>query len=695
MKELLLLLILTLNNLLLTVNGKAQNNTIDSLQAVLKTQQEDTNKVNTLNELSWELKNVGNFTVALKYANEGMLMAKQIGYKKGMATSYSRQGQVYQYQGNYPEALKNHFAALKIKEELGNKQEIANSYINIGNIYYSQSNYPEALNNYVTSLKINEELGNKAGIAYSYSGMGVVYTDQGIYPEALKSYLASLKINEELGNKTGMAGAYNNIGNVYSNQGNYPEALKNYFTSLNVNEELSNNAGMAEAYNNIGIVYFDQGNYPEALKNYFASLKIKAELGNKAGMSSSYNNIGNVYGKQGNYPDALSNYLTALKINEEIGNKAGLTNAYGNIGIVNLQLKKYDEAYAYLNKALQLSKEIGAKEYIRDVFQGLATLDSETNNWRSAYQNHKMYILYRDSLVNEDNTKKTVQTQMNYEFDKKEQATKLVQEKKDAVAKQKMQKQALIRNGFVGGFAIVLLFSIVVIKQRNKVKLEKARSEELLLNILPAEVAEELKIKGSAEAKLMNEVTVLFTDFKGFSEYAEKLTPQNLVKDIHECFSAFDTIMEKHGMEKIKTIGDAYMAAGGLPSPNLTHATDAVNAALEIVNFIDERRTIKKTAGLPFVEIRIGIHTGQVVAGIVGIKKYSYDIWGDTVNIASRMENSGEAGKINISESTYELVKTKFRCEHRGKIIAKNKGEIDMYFVEGGHREISTGHNSG
>ncbi|MEP6794665.1 MAG: adenylate/guanylate cyclase domain-containing protein, partial [Saprospiraceae bacterium] len=244
---------------------------------------------------------------------------------------------------------------------------------------------------------------------------------------------------------------------------------------------------------------------------------------------------------------------------------------------------------------------------------------------------------------------------------------------------------------FVGGFAIVLLFSIVVILQRNKVRKEKARSEELLLNILPAEVAEELKEKGTAEAKLINEVTVLFTDFKGFTEYSEMLTPENLVKDIHECFSAFDNIMERHGMEKIKTIGDAYMAAGGLPSPNLTHATDAVNAALEIVNFIDERRTRKKTEGLPFIEIRIGIHTGPVVAGIVGVKKYSYDIWGDTVNTASRMETSGEADKINISETTYELVKTKFRCTHRGKITAKNKGEIDMYFVEGRQPEGSTG----
>jgi class 3 adenylate cyclase len=218
--------------------------------------------------------------------------------------------------------------------------------------------------------------------------------------------------------------------------------------------------------------------------------------------------------------------------------------------------------------------------------------------------------------------------------------------------------------------------------QYLEIEKEKQRSESLLLNILPAEVAEELKSKGSADAKQFDEVTVLFTDFKNFTKLAQQMTATELVQEIHACFMAFDGIMEKYGIEKIKTIGDSYMCAGGLPVANKTHAVDVVSAGLDIQQFISNRMSERITAGKEPFQIRIGIHTGPVVAGIVGIKKYAYDIWGDTVNTASRMESSGEAGHVNISGSTYALVKDQFNCKHRGKIQAKGKGELDMYFAE-------------
>lgn len=216
------------------------------------------------------------------------------------------------------------------------------------------------------------------------------------------------------------------------------------------------------------------------------------------------------------------------------------------------------------------------------------------------------------------------------------------------------------------------------VKDRTKeIEFEKQKSDDLLLNILPTEIAEELKENGFSEARYYDNVSVLFTDFANFTGISTQLTPAQLVHELHECFTMFDEIIDKYGLEKIKTIGDAYLAVCGLPIENKNHATNTALAAIEIVNKTQERL---KNGGV--FNVRIGINSGPVVAGIVGIKKFQFDIWGDTVNVASRLENTGEISKINISGNTYELLKDQFNCVYRGKIAAKNKGEIDMYFLE-------------
>lgn len=220
-------------------------------------------------------------------------------------------------------------------------------------------------------------------------------------------------------------------------------------------------------------------------------------------------------------------------------------------------------------------------------------------------------------------------------------------------------------------------------ERTNELIIEQKKTDDLLLNILPSETAEELKATGMAKAKNYESVTVLFADIKGFTEIGEKMSPENLVAELNYCFSAFDLIIKKHGIEKIKTIGDAYMCAGGLPVKNTTHAWDIINAAIEIKNFMLHYQEEKKKNGEIFFELRIGINSGPVVAGIVGLNKFAYDIWGNAVNIASRMESSGEPGKINISGSTYAIIKDVYDCTLRGKIRAKGIGEIEMYFVNG------------
>jgi len=219
-------------------------------------------------------------------------------------------------------------------------------------------------------------------------------------------------------------------------------------------------------------------------------------------------------------------------------------------------------------------------------------------------------------------------------------------------------------------------------KQKQIIEAAKIQSDALLLNILPAEIADELKQFGKSYARKHEQVSVLFADIKGFTSIAEKLTPVKLVMQLDEVFGAFDNIIAKYGMEKIKTIGDAYMCASGLPLADNENAIKSVKAALDMQQYIKEFGAGNKIQNLPVFEIRIGIHTGPLVAGVVGLKKFAYDIWGDAVNLASQMEQHSEAGKVNISGETYSLVKDAFNCIHRGKIEAKSKGQVDMYFVE-------------
>ncbi len=220
-------------------------------------------------------------------------------------------------------------------------------------------------------------------------------------------------------------------------------------------------------------------------------------------------------------------------------------------------------------------------------------------------------------------------------------------------------------------------------QKHQTLKEEQKKSDDLLQNILPYEIAEQLKNKGTVDAKTYRKVSVLFTDFKGFTKISEKLSPQEIVKELSVFFAKFDEIIGGHFIEKIKTIGDAYMCVGGLPLRNKSNPIDTVLAGLEMQEFVNKLNEEKKKKGEDIWSLRLGIHTGKVVAGVIGKKKFAYDIWGDTVNTAARMESAGEVGKVNISGETYKHIQEYFDCEYRGKIEAKNKGEIDMYFVHG------------
>ncbi len=462
----------------------AQQNKIDSLLTVLKTAKEDTNKVHTLNKLSYKLWQTGGYEQALQYSNNALALAQKIDFKKGKCRAFNNLGLVYADQGNYDDALKNYFATLKICKEIGSTKGIAMCYNNIGLVYCSQGNYPEALKNQLTALKMREEVKDEEGLAMSYGNIGIIYYSLGNYPDALKNQFIGLKIKEKMGDKRGISNSYNILGAIYYQQANYAEALKNYFASLKICKEMGDKLGIANASNNIGLVYSDQGNYAEALKKYFFAIKIEEEIGDKQGMANSYNNLAIIYTQQGNYTEAFKNYAASLKIFEEIGDKHGIAMSYNNLGSTHIKLKKLDVAKKQLKKALTLSKEIASKKEIKLSYNSLSTIDSMQGNWKGAYDYHKLFILYRDSIDNEETKEKTIQASMNYEFDKKEALTKAEQDKRDALAATEMKKQQVIRYAVSGILVLVILFTMflynrfrLIHKQKNIIEVKEKETQ--------------------------------------------------------------------------------------------------------------------------------------------------------------------------------------------------------------------------
>jgi class 3 adenylate cyclase len=430
---------------------------------------------------------------------------------------------------------------------------------------------------------------------------------------------------------------------------------------------------------NIGEIYFDNNDYAKAFEYFNKSIKA---AGNTSSAAFSYNGIGKIKLKEGKFSEALQNHNKALVLAKKFEDK--LQEVRGLKGIADVYYKTNNIAFAiqYYNKARVVADEMDdLKVELKDLYQEMAKAYEKSRNYSDAFLYQSLYSNIKDSIYSIESKKKLNQLQFDFELSKKEVEINL----KEASIKSERQ----VRLGLTVGLVLILIIAFVIyrnyrIKAKTNRILDKQKDqiEHLLLNILPAEVAKELQASGNCTPRHYENVSVLFTDFKGFTTIADKFTPVELVKELNTCFMAFDSIIERYGLEKIKTIGDSYMCAGGIPIPDDNHVYNMIKAGIEIQQFVETYNNECMTSGKECWHVRIGIHVGPVVAGVVGKKKYAYDIWGSTVNIASRMESNGSPEKVNISSTTYELIKDRFVCHHRGKIHAKNVGEIDMYFVE-------------
>ncbi len=494
---------------------------------------------------------------------------------------------------------------------------------------------------------------------------------------ALESYFQAAKILGEEKASRHLGTLYISIADVYAIMGNHTNAVKYHQRAIRILRLEGESVDLASALLNAGDEYITNHKWDSALIYTEEAGVIFENLHSPLGEGYSLGNLGMIYAQMGDNRKAELNMNRAIDVLDALDEYYPI--AVYLLSISDIYLENGDKATAlnYSSRSLELAKRYGLKDQISEANLKISEIYEQAGKLAESFRYYKNHIAYKDSVKDIVSVQEMADLRTDFEVSRK-------QIEVDLLNQQKKNQQIIVIGTGVALFLICLLAYGIYRRYRFTqetnliIEREQERSETLLLNILPKETAQELKQSGKVQAKKFESVTVLFADFKGFTQYAEKLSPEKLVERVDFYFSKFDKIMETYGLEKIKTLGDAYMCAGGLPFPTEDHAVKMVRAAIEFVQFVN---VAKQSSAEDAFDIRIGINTGPVVAGVVGTKKFAYDIWGDTVNIASRMESNSAPGKINVSESTYQLIKDKFPCTYRGEVEVKSKGMMRMYFV--------------
>lgn len=626
------------------------SNELTALYASVHKAETNEAKAEALNNLGNKLIEQSQYNDAIDVANQAKTLACESGCILQEGRAFNILGNASIDQGNYTGALEFFHQAISLFESLNDCSRIAIVTGNIGLVYRNLSDYSKALEFYQKALAIDEKLCNKASMARHIGNIGNVYLILSDHQRALEYYQKALLLSEELGDPSGIAKHTGNIGSIYLHISNYTQALVYFNSAFTIHEKLEEKLDMAIITGNIGGAYFGIPDYKKSVEYYTKALNIYEELGNKSGIADMTGYLGLVNQMLDDNLTAMKYYYTSLLMNEELGNKRGIAFNTNKIGALygEKKFKGYNASKAekYLLEAVELNKELGTKEYLYRNYETLSEFYDQMGDGSNAYKYHKLYHALEKEVQSEE---------------AKKQAEQLDYERKTA---EKAKQTAIDRA-------------------------KHEATEQLLHNVLPPSIAAKMLSGETLIAEKLDNVSVLFADIVNFTRLSQRISPEELVQGLDMVFSAFDVLAEKHGLEKIKTIGDSYMVVSGAPVPREDHAQAIAAMAIEMVESV---RAFSSLAVGTSIEIRVGIHTGEVVAGVIGKKKFAYDMWGDAVNTASRMESHSEPGKIHITDEFAKALNTldsdslplmaDLKIVERGEIEIKGKGRMRTYFLE-------------
>jgi class 3 adenylate cyclase len=610
----------------------------DSLIGSLSQVRSDTSRIIIYCDVADAYSNI-NTEEGLKWSKKALEEARRVNWGKGIALAMINVGNNYRNLSRYDSANEYYRSAYDVSKKVGYKTGIANSLNCIGMLFHSQSNYPEALRNVYEALSIFEEIGKKEGVAMCYGNIASIYQNLGDWNKSKAYYTKALAEYEKMGDKQSIAINLTSLGSLYQEMGNPSEALQYQQKALAASEANGLDNLTMINLSNIGVAYSNLFKYTEAIEFQNRSLQLAKQFGDDFYIAVNLGNLGMTY-----LQACKGNAVNALKVlhttKTEALNKAG----------------------KYLSEAITLMEKTDNLDYLSRFYASRSEMKELKGDGLGALNDNRKAAALRDSVFSTEARNKVANLDATRERLLKEKQAEL-----DRIAAAKKRNERLY---FIAGLSMLLLVVFFVARERK-------RSEKLLLNILPSKIAKRLKKKEHPIADYFDAASILFIDMANFTPYTRSHDPKVTVSTLNDIFTRFDMLAEQYGLEKIKTIGDCYMAVAGVPQTQADHAHRAAEMAIAVKESIKD---YIMPDGEP-VAFRIGIDCGPVVAGVIGRKKFSYDLWGHAVNSASRMETMGIPGEIHCTDNFRKAAGNGYHFVSRGMMNIKGLGEMETWIM--------------